>query len=433
MSELKNKLNGKEYWRSIDQLADTPQFKKLLENEFPESVSEIENPVSRRKFLGLMGASLAFAGLVSCRRPVEKIVPYVQAPENIIPGVPKFYATTATIGAYAYGLLVESHEGRPTKIEGNEKHPATMGKSNAFLQAEILNLYDPDRAKNLSYNGNSAEWNEFVNFWDASYKSFVESRGKGLAVVSGEFASPTLYKLYTQFKKTFPNAIWVVDETVSNVNCYDGIADASGENVRPKFHFDKANVVLSIDNDFLGSVGDSIANNAGFAKARRVESEKDSMNRLYIVESSFSITGGMADHRKQLSQGQIEAFTFQLAAALGIIESDALVVDTKWLSALINDLKKNKGAGIVVAGYRQSAAVHTLVYAINASLGNNNTTITYHKNEYALLKDASLKTLSENSADINTLITLNSNIIYSAPADLKIKSVFEKIENKICF
>ncbi|NOG46447.1 MAG: TAT-variant-translocated molybdopterin oxidoreductase [Calditrichaeota bacterium] len=433
MKEIQKNISGKEYWRSMDQLADTPEFQQFLEREFPENASEMTNPVSRRKFLGLMGASIAFAGLAGCRRPVEKIVPYVKAPENVVPGIPQYYATTATFGAHAYGLLVESHGGRPTKIEGNEKHPSSRGKTNAFLQAEILNLYDPDRAKEIMHEGEQSDWESFVAFWKEKHTQFAENQGEGLAVISGEFSSPTLHGLYSTFKKAFPKAIWVIDEPVSYANMYKGLQAATGKLLRPNYQFENAKVIVSLDNDFLGTGVESVSSNLGFAKGRRVESEKDEMNRLYVVESSFSITGGMSDHRKQLSQANIEGFARQLASTLGIANADTSVVESKWVNALVDDLRKNKGTSLVVAGHRQSAATHALVFAINEALKNNNATVTYHNPSYAVLEDSNLADFASmaNSGKINTLVTIGSNPVYSAAADLNIAAALEKVETKI--
>jgi len=431
MREIKSKLNGKEYWKNIDQFADTPEVKQLLQEEFPGNAEDISDPVSRRKFLGLMSASLAFAGLASCRRPVEKIVPYVQAPENIVPGVPKYFATTATRGAHAYGMLVESHEGRPTKIEGNELHPSSMGKSNTYLQAEILNLYDPDRAKDVTHDGSDSSFAEFVNFWKEKYTEFSKNQGEGLAVVSGEFSSPTLHRLYAAFKKVFPKASWAVYESVSQANINKGIQQASGQMLRAKYHFEKAKIILSLDNDFLGTGNDSVAQSLGFANGRRVKTEKDDMNRLYMVESSFSITGGMADHRQQLSQQQIEAFTIQLAAELGITDKKSSVVSENWLKALVADLKDNASGSVVIAGHRQSAETHALVYAINDALANNNVTITYHNDTYAVLDQGDIASLFNKKID--TLLTLDNNIAYSLAGDTAISKTLGNIKNKICF
>ncbi len=410
------KENQKQYWRSLNELADTPEYRKIVEREFPEGAPELKNPVTRRNFLGLMGASIAFAGLASCRRPVQKIVPFVKAPENMIPGVPKYYATTITQGRHALGVLVESHEGRPTKIEGNPEHPESLGKTNIFHQADVLNLYDPDRAKDVSKDGVQSSWKAFTAFWQEQHAMFLKEKGKGLAVLSGEFASPSLKRLHNQFKKEMPLATWHIDEPVSEMNIHQGLKAATGKNVQAYAHYDKARVILSIDHDFLGVAPGNVSANRGFAEGRRTEDENSEMNRLYMVETSFSVTGGMADHRKRLTQGNLELFTRQLANALGVIDDGARAVDGKWMSALVKDLKKNKGASLVVAGQRQSAATHALVFAINEVLGNNGATVEYYDNPDVVLQTESINTLTEamKAGEVKTLVILDHNPVYTA-------------------
>ncbi len=315
---MKNELefNGKDYWRSLDQLADTPEFNKFLEREFPEDAAEIKGGLSRRKFLAIMGASMAFAGLAGCRKPVEKIMPYVKAPENIIPGVPQYFATTMPFGLSAYGLVVESHEGRPTKIEGNAKHPATKGKSNSMIQASILGLYDPDRSQHVRENGATKNWPAFTAFWGEQYAKLLGSKGKGMAVLSESFSSPALFRLYKEFRQKFTQASWHTYEAISDENIFNGIKLASGKDYRPIYNYEKAKVIVSLDADFLQTESENITANAGFAAGRRVKSENDSMNRLYVIESNFSLTGGMADHRMRLQSRKIPIFVITLAKEL---------------------------------------------------------------------------------------------------------------------
>ncbi len=428
------KENQKQYWRSLDELADTPEFRKIVEREFPEGASELKNPVTRRNFLGLMGASIAFAGLASCRRPVEKIVPFVKAPENMIPGVPKYYATTFTQGRHALGVLVESHEGRPTKIEGNPEHPESLGKTNIFTQADVLNMYDPDRAQEVSLDGVQSSWQAFGSFWKEQHAAFKKDKGRGLAILSGEFASPSLKKLYDQLKKEMPLAAWHVNEPVSEMNMHKGLKAATGKSVQAYPHFEKARVVLSIDHDFLGATPGNVSANRGFAEGRRTEDEHDTMNRLYMVETSFSVTGGMADHRKRLTQGGLEVFTRQLAAALGVIDEGAEAVEPKWMRALVNDLKKNKGASLVVAGLRQSAATHALVFAINEVLGNNGATVDYYDNPDVVLQSESIQALADKmkAGEVKTLVILDRNPVYTA-SSIDFAAALGKVENVIAF
>jgi MoCo/4Fe-4S cofactor protein with predicted Tat translocation signal len=436
-------LKGKEYWRSLDQLADTPEFKEFLHREFPEHASEMTNPLTRRTFLSLMGASIAFAGLASCRRPVEKIVPFVKAPENVIPGIPKYYATTMPFGLNAYGLIVESHEGRPTKIEGNENHPSTLGKSNPFIQASILNLYDPDRSKYVTKDGESSDWDDFLTEWRADRKTFLENKGEGLAILSESFNSPTLFRLYTDFQKMYPKAVWYTYEAVSDINIFEGIRIAAGKAYRPVYHYEKAKVILSIDSDFLSSESENITANKGFAAGRRVKSEKDSMNRLYVVENNYTLTGGMSDHRLRVPLSKMESFVLTLLNEFknqGInlelpkgAKNDS-VFDAHWISELAKDLVKNRGKGLIVAGRRQSAMIHAAVFMLNAALGNNGNSVHYSEFEETLLPQSeSISQLVTAVKDkkVKTLVMLGGNPVYNAPADLSFGKLLPKIEKTI--
>lgn len=440
-----NNLKGKAYWRSLDELAETPEFKDFLHREFPEGITEFNNPITRRNFLTIMGASMAFAGLTSCRKPVQKIVPYVKAPEDVVPGVPKFYATSMPGGTGSIGLLVESHEGRPTKMEGNELHPQSGGALGSHQQAEILNLYDPDRAKWLSQDGVQKNWSDFVAWWREQYPELLANQGQGMAVLSQQFSSPTLARLKKEFENTFPQAKWVVYEAVSDENILKGIENATGQALQPVFHYEKANVVLSLDSDFLLKESDSIRNARGFANGRRIESEKDTMNRLYAVESTFTITGAMADHRLPLQGGQIGAFAAALAVVLnrkgasisaaGNLQDFASDdFDQKWLDAVADDLLANRGKSLVVAGRHQSATVHALVAAINSALGNTGETVTYYPlTDKAVSDRQTLVDLTSQmeAGAISTVIVLDGNPVFDAPADLNFSSAFGKVATRI--
>ena len=434
--------NGKEYWRSLDQLADTPEFKEFVEREFPENASEMTNAVTRRNFLGLMGASIALAGLAGCRRPVEKIIPYVIKPEEIIPGIAEWYATTMPFGLSAYGVLAKSNEGHPTKIEGNEKHPSSLGSSNSFMQSAILGLYDPDRSKFVMQKNDEKTWNDFVVFWRALYDEYKKSEGEGLALLSESWSSPSLALLQAQFKKTFPKATWVTYEPVSDENIYEGIKAATGTYYQPLYSYNKAKVILSLDSDFLYTGSDNVIAARGFADGRRIKTENDPMNRLYVVESVFSITGGMADHRLRMQSRRIGAFTAALAKELnaqGVAVEGAAGFengdfDTKWLSAVAKDLIRSRGKSLVVAGPRQPASVHALVYAINSALGNIGSTVSYREMKDAAIPDrtaftALVKKIQE--SNVTTLLIMGGNPVYNAPADLEFASAMEKVANTV--
>ncbi len=435
----------KKYWRSLDQLAETPEYKDFLHREFPQGAAEFDNSWSRRKFLTLMGASVAMAGLASCRRPVEKIVPYVNRPEDLIPGNPQYYATTMPFGDGAYGLLVESHEGRPQKIEGNQLHPSTEGTSSALIQAQILGLFDPDRAQNVTNQGDKKSLADFASVWGGLYEQFKKNGGDGLAVLSGTFSSPTLARLAASFKKNFPKAQWVSDEPVSDQNIYDGLEVAYGIAVRPIYSFDQADVILSLDSDFLLTESNSVMNARQFAKARKVETENDKMNRLYVVESGYSVTGANADHRQAVKSSQIGFFTLALARELSAQGININGLDSisgqptaghnfKWVSELAGDLTKNRGKSLVAAGRKQPASVHALVAAINEGLGNVGRTINYIKPADTIYSDRQgLKNLATNlnAGKISTLVMMGTNPVYNAPADIDFESALKKVANSI--
>jgi MoCo/4Fe-4S cofactor protein with predicted Tat translocation signal len=438
-------IKGKEYWRSLDQLADTPEFRELLEKEFPEGAAEMKNPLTRRNFLSLMGASLALAGLSACRRPVEKIIPYVKAPEQTIPGIPQYYATTMPLGTSAYGVVVESHEGRPTKIEGNVHHPSSQGKSNTWMQASILDLYDPDRSQRPVSNGEERDWTDFVSFWRILHEEYKKNKGMGLAILSDSFSSPSLSRMKDDFKKKFPAATWTCYAPVSQENVYHGISMVSGSLYHPLYHYHQADVILSLDSDFLLTETENIVNAKGFTDGRRVDSISDKMNRLYMVESSYSTTGAMADHRLRLPINQISGFVFLLAKELikqgvPVIGTDEInlegeiIADRKWISAVSKDLIANRGKSLVVAGYRQPAPVHALIYLINHALGNVGKSVTYRELTdlcESQLNDLVTLTDQMKVGTVKTLIILGGNPVYNAPADLDFGKALAKVEHTI--
>ncbi|MCA9735709.1 MAG: TAT-variant-translocated molybdopterin oxidoreductase [Deferribacteres bacterium] len=444
MSSIEKKINQKEYWRSMDQLAETPEFKEFLHREFPEGASELNDPVSRRKFLSIMGASMAMAGLASCRRPVEKIVPYVKAPEEIIPGVAKYYATTLSFGMNAYGVLVESHEGRPTKIEGNELHPSSLGSSNSWLQASLLNMYDPDRSKFPRFQGRRTTWARFVEAWTEMSEEFKASSGEGLAVLSQAWSSPTMARLQREFLAAYPRAKWVTWEPVSDENIIAGVEIATGSALMPVYSLENAQVVLSLNADLLLMESENIRNNKGFAKGRKLASEKDRMNRLYVAEPTFTITGGAADHRLRVQARQMGAFTAALALELdaqGVkLDTSALgdyknhSFDKKWLSEVTKDLRTAGSRSLVVAGRDCAPEVHALVYAINDALGTIGNCVSYYslidkalpsRSEFAKL------TVEMSKGDVKSLVLLGTNPVYDAPEEIKFTEAFSKLQHSI--
>ncbi len=446
MSDLKDKKPiSKDYWRSQDQLEDTPEFREFLHREFPQGASEMNNDWSRRNFLTLMGASLALAGLASCRRPEQNIVPYVKPPEEVIPGVPLFYATTMPLGTSNYGLIVETHEGRPTKIEGNPAHPSSKGGTNVWIQGSILGLYDPDRSAHIRRDGAQATWDDFVAYWRDKYTALKQSQGEGLAVLSEAYASPTTARLRKKFEQAFPKSTWVTYEPVDDSNIFEAFNLTAGRPYRPLFDLVKSKVILSLDADFNIGESENVANARGFADGRRITSEKDEMNRLYVVETGFTTTGAIADHRLRLRSSQIGAFAAALARELksrglnidisSLTNSGALLNEASiWLKPLAADLLSAKGESLVMVGRRQPAAVHALAYLLNYALGNVDRTVSYHElidTDYS--NPAAFSALNRQMKDgkVSTLIILGGNPVYNAPVDFEFAGSLKKVADVI--
>ena len=428
----------------MGQLESSPEYERFLHSEFPAQMEENQDPISRRRFMNLMGASAALAGLAACSKPVEKIVPYVKPPEEVIPGVAEYYATTMPFGLSPVGLLVKSVDGRPIKIEGNEQHPSSMGGTHAFAQAEILNLYDPDRSQYVMQKGVKSTWGDFLNAWRELYPKYTHNRGKGLAILSPSLASPTLKRLQTQYKRNFPDARWYI---------YDAIPDhrlaaagtVFGESLVPVYDLSKADVILSLDADILMMDADSVANIRAFSSRRNPDDESAPLNRLYAVEGAYSVTGSNADHRLPLPTSQIGAFTLALAHALGelgvnidakLSGAGATEFDPDFIHALTRDLVKNKGRCLVAAGQQQPEAVHALVYAINAALGNiGNTLQFYPADDRITTADGGVDDLRRacDAGRIETLVMPGGNPVYDAPADMDFMESLIKIAHTINF
>lgn len=434
-----------EYWRSIDQTEQTPEYLEYLHREFPQGASELSDPVTRRNFMKIMSASVALAGLASCRMPKEKIVPFVKSPENVVPGRPKFYATTMTFSDQSYGLLVESHEGRPTKIEGNELHGSSRGATHPWAIASVLSLYDPDRTKNPTLKGAPATWKEFESAWISLSKKYESSKGTGLAIISQNISSPSEKRIADRFRNQYPNATWVTYEPISQENEVEGLRKATGKASKAFYNLDQANIVVSIDSDFLTTEPHSVRYTKDFSKKRRVEKPGDAMNRLYAIESSPTATGAMADHRFPVASSRIPHFLVslyielqkqglnlsQLPSALSKLNFDA--GSEKWVKAIASDLRKNSGRSVLIAGSHQPALVHALVYRINSELGNvGNTVSLYPVGNYSSnTKDLKNLVSEVKMKNVSTLLILGGNPVYNAPSDLNFSGFIQGIEHTI--
>ncbi|HEX5717648.1 MAG TPA: TAT-variant-translocated molybdopterin oxidoreductase, partial [Thermoanaerobaculia bacterium] len=320
LAEVREKLRlqrGPEVWRSLEELAETPEFEEFLHREFPRQASEMTD-VSRRGFLQLAGASLALAGLTGCtKQPPEGIVPYVKQPEYIVPGRPLFFATTLLHGGYAHGVLAESHMGRPTKIEGNPDHPASLGATDVFAQAAVLTLYDPERSQSILHNGRISTWGAFVADLGNRLRALQGLGGEGVRILTGTVTSPTLGAQMQDLLTRFPRARWHQWESAGGHHGRAAAARAFGQPLETRYDFSAARVVLAIDSDVLTVGPGNVRYQRDFARTRRVRKGNLQMSRLYAVESIPTNTGTLADHRLPLPAAEIEAFTLALAQAVG--------------------------------------------------------------------------------------------------------------------
>jgi MoCo/4Fe-4S cofactor protein with predicted Tat translocation signal len=430
-------------WRSMDELAFTPEYQAFLHNEFPNDPEKephdyahsSQRGLSRRQVLKLMAASAALSGLTACTKlPAEKIVPYVRAPEEIIPGKPLFYATSMVDRGVAIGLLVESQMGRPTKAEGNPDHPGSLGASNIFCQASVLTLWDPDRSQTVLREGRISDWPAFLAMADDLRANLTSTKGSGLRILTETTSSPTFAAQMHSLVAQFPNAKWYVHEPCGNYAAHAGARLAFGRNVNSVYRFDKAAVVVSLDCDFLNDGAASLRYARDFANWRGIETPSAQMNRLYVVESTPSITGAMADHRLPVRCGEIENFARALAAALGLpLQSSGSAVPDSWLKAIVRDLQSHLGSSLVVAGASQPPAVHALAHAMNAALRNVAQTVVYTDPIELTPENDSLPELVKDieAGQVSTLLILGSNPVFTAPADLEFAQQLLKVPLRI--
>jgi len=441
---------GQEYWRSLEELIGNEAVQEFIEREFPQQAAEWHDPVSRRRFLQLMGASLALAGLGACGRPPEeKIVPYVRAPrEELVPGKPLYFATSVTLGGLALGVLAKSVMGRPIKIEGNPQHPASLGATDTFAQAAVLTLYDPDRAQAVLQRGHISTWNAFLTDMHAILKDLGLKDGAGVRVLTETVTSPTLAQQLRALLKQLPAAAWHQYEPVSNYTAQAGAHLAFGTDVTPLYHVDKADVILALEADFLACEPGNLRYVHDFAQKRRVRDAHQAMNRLYVVESSLSLTGSIADHRLPLRSSAVAGFARAVAQALGVrAESDATAAQSALLlsrlaapaadsqapriSTIAEDLWQHRGSSLVMAGRQQPPLVHALAHAMNDALGNVGHTVVYTAPVAAQLTDqrASLRALVEDMAAgrVELLLILGGNPVYTAPVDIDFAAHLAKV------
>ena len=430
VQEKLNDSHGKKYWRSLNDLAETEEFRDIVEHEFPAGADQMLDPVSRRNFMKVMGASFALAGLGACvRQPEEKIIPYVKQPEEMVPGHPLYFASATVLGGFANGTIVTSHEGRPTKIDGNREHPSNLGASDVFMQADVLQLYDPDRSQALMQRGRIGSWEGFNTIINRKLGQLPG--GKGLSILTGAVSSPTLLSQINELRSKYPDAKWHV---------YEPAPLASRPRI-PNYDLTKADIVVALDCDLFTSLPGSIRYAKDFATRRDPETNGGKMNRLYVAEAMPTPTGSLADHR--LAVRSIDIWKIAAAIARGVsantvgASADSVPEEaTTLVNAIVDDLNKHNGSAIVVAGESQPEIVHQIVESINRAIGAIDNTVTYIDSPVAGADyDAFLSVRSlvadMKNGQVDTLVILGGNPAYDAPADLEFKAAMNAVPMRI--
>lgn len=417
--------NGKQYWRSLEEQADTPEFRRFIAEEYPHEIEEWDNGLSRRNFVKVMGASLALAGLSGCViQPPEKIVPYVRPVEGMLPGKANFFATAMSIGGVATGLLAKSYEGRPVKIEGNPDHPGSRGATDILAQASLLGMYDPDRSQEITYRGVPKMFESFIPEMRAVIEQNRGDGGTGIRFLTETVTSPTLIDQFARLKTELPNAKWIQYEPVNQDNALTGAKLAFGSPVQTIYRLDQAQRILSLDADIFS--GFNVGYIKDFAAGRAYSEEKHDINRLYSIETTITITGAKADHRIAIKPSQMVEVAKAVAKAVGVAgASSTYTENATWIAAMAKDLVEHRGKSVVIAGDNQPPVVHALAHAINAAIGSVGQTVVYTEPMSPGTERTQVEQLRELIADIDAgkvkmLVILGGNPVYNTPADLKL-------------
>ena len=425
-------LKGKQYWRSLEELAETPAFTEMLHREFPRQAAVWEDGVSRRNFLHLMGASLALAGLSGCtKQPPENIIPYVRQPEEIVPGKSLFFASAMPLGEMTIPVLVRSDMGRPIKIEGNPEHPGGSMGTDVFAQASMLEMYDPDRSQTIMQLGEQRTWGSFLDAIQPQIAAQKAKQGAGLRFLTGAFTSPTLASQMQFVLKAFPAAKWHQYEPVNHDNARAGAQMAFGQVLQPRHRFENADVILSLDTDFLNSASNPefLRDTLQFARRKKAAQGRN-MNRLYVVESVLTATGGKADHRLPVRASRVEAIARAIADQVGggVAVRGLDPKQAKFVAAVSKDLQAHRGSSVVLAGETQPPVVHALAHTMNQQLGNVDKTVYYAEPVVEAPANsgggvASLRELANdiNAGQVELLVIMGSNPCYTAPDDLNFR------------
>ncbi len=451
MSSISQRHAGREYWRSLDDLTDNPQFREFLHREFPAGAAEmLEDGQGRRHFLKIMGASFVLAGLglTGCRRwPEEKIVPYANRPEGYIPGSTTQYATCLELGGVATGLLATSYDGRPIKVEGNPDHPDSRGAASALIQASILDLYDPDRSRTVTRSGEVSDWGAFDTWATTHFNDLKSKNGEGLCVLSEATASPSTIRMKQRLAQLYPKSQWHEYESISDDNERVGSDAAFGTPYRSHYKFDQANIIVSLDCDFLSAHPSALRYTRDFASTRLADKPNGSMSRLYMFESALSLTGANADHRVALKRKDVVVIAARLARQLlknqpeGIEQLTEESISTNLpenelqtlLDQIVSDVNSQEHGAVFVAGSAQPAEVHMLAHVLNQATGAVGHTVDYTELSQQETHTDSLQSLVDamSGSQVETLLIIGGNPVYDAPADFGFTAALSKVSNTI--
>jgi len=425
--------SGQQYWRSMDQLQDTPEFRQWLEREFPEGASEFVDPVSRRNFVKIMSASflLAGVGLTGCRRPEEHILPFSKMPEDYTHGVSQYYASAYPTRGSAIPLVVRAHEGRPVKVEGNSQIPGNKGGTDQFAQASLLNLYDVDRAKGFTKDGAGVDRTVALDALSKLGADVTATKGAGLSFLLERSSSPSRNRLQKAIATKLPQAKWFVYEPVDFDIHRQAASTVFGKAVRPNFQLGAAKRILSLDCDFIGNEQDAYTHIHGFAKNRKTKTAHDDMNRLYTVEALYSLTGANADHRMRAAASAVLPIAAKIAVAIlsqktgfsSVVQALEPIAaqgkaDETWITECAKDLVAGGNHSLILAGYQQPLEVHLIAHVLNAALGAVGTTVSYLPAVEPVKGTIQELATALNAGEVSTLVILGGNPVYNAPADL---------------
>ncbi len=418
--------SGKQYWRSVEEFAGSPEFEDKIKGEFPVNVENWDPSLTRRNFVKVMGASLALAGLSGCViQPAEKIVPYVTQPEDIIPGKPLFFATAMTLGGVATGLLAKSFDGRPVKVEGNPEHPGSLGATDIYAQASLLDMYDPDRSQETLYRGSPKSWQDFSKAVRTAVDEAAKDGGAGVRFLTQTVSSPTLQDQFKRLSAEMPNARWYQYEPVNKDNAMAGAKLALGSPANTIYKLENAQRTLSLDADIFS--GFNVRYAKDFAKARELKEGATDVCRLYAIETTQTLTGAKADHRLAVKPSQMVEIAKAVAAAVGVGGvTSTYAENAAWVAAMGKDLAAFRGKSAVIVGDNQPPIVHAIVHAINGALGNVGQTVVYTDptSPYEKTQAEQLRELITDidAGKVTTLVMLGGNPVYNTPADLKLTS-----------